>query len=79
MIINKFEKRKEELSALSEIAEYLNRQIANEQHFEMYEASVNEDTNTLEQLADWQIERNERTTARIFMYQKVLDMIEKMA
>ncbi len=79
MAINKFEKRKEELSALSEIAEYLNRQIANEQHFEMYTVNVDEETNTIEQLTDWQIERNERTTARIFMYQKILDMIEKMA
>ena len=79
MAINKFEKRKEELSALSEIAEYINRQISNEQNFEMYTASVDEETNTIEQLSDWQIERNERTSARIFMYQKILDMIEKMA
>ena len=79
MIINKFEKRKEEFSALSEIAEYINSQINNEQNYEMYSATVNEDTHEIEQLADWQIERNERTTARIFMYQKILDMIEKMA
>lgn len=78
MIINKFEKRKEELTALSEISAYINRQIDNEQKYEMYHATVDEDTNTLGQLSDWEMEHNERATARIFMYQKILDMIEKM-
>lgn len=78
MIISKFEYRKEELTALSNIAAYLNQQIKNEQEYEMYHPIVNTDTNTIGELSDWEIEQNERATARINVYQDILVRIEKM-